>query len=44
MLDSTRPLSKSLLPAKYGQEESTPLAIEVVASPSKGAYDLDVTQ
>ncbi|MDA1230916.1 MAG: hypothetical protein O2856_09090 [Planctomycetota bacterium] len=40
---TTRPLSKSLLPAKYGQEESTPLAIEVVASPSEGAYDLDVT-
>ena len=41
---TTRPLSKSLLPAKYGQKESTPLAIEVVASPSEGAYDLDVTQ
>ncbi len=41
---ATRPLAKSLLSAKYGQRESTPLAIEVVANPSEGAYDLDVTQ
>lgn len=41
---STRPVAKSLLPASYGQEESTPLAIEVVEDPSDGAYDLDVSQ
>ena len=40
---STRPLSTSLLSPKYGQEKTTPLSIEVVASPSAGAYDLDVT-
>lgn len=41
---SIRPASKSLLSAKYGREDSTPLAIEVVASPSEDAYDIDVTQ
>lgn len=41
---STRPVPKSLLPASYGKEESTPLSIEVVASPSEGAYDLEITQ
>ena len=40
---STRPLSKSLLSAKYGQEKTTPLSIDVVASPSAGAYDLNVS-
>ena len=40
---STRPLSKSLLSSKYGQEKTTPLSIEVVASPPAGAYDLNVT-
>lgn len=40
---STRPISTSLLSPKYGQEKTTPLSIEVVASPPAGAYDLDVT-
>jgi hypothetical protein len=35
-----RPVSKSLVPAKYGQEKTTDLAIEVVENPGTGAYDL----
>lgn len=31
---------KSLLPEKYGAAETTDLAVEVVESPSSGAYDL----
>jgi hypothetical protein len=38
-----RPVSKSLVPAKYGQEKSTDLVIEVVENPSPGAYDLKLT-
>jgi hypothetical protein len=38
-----RPLSKSLVPAKYGQERTTDLAIEVVETPPPGAYDLKLT-
>jgi hypothetical protein len=39
----SRPVAKSLLPAKYGQAQTTPLAVEVVADPEEGAYDLDLT-
>jgi hypothetical protein len=37
-----RPLSKSLLSQRYSQQKTTPLSIEVVGSPSAGAYDLNV--
>ena len=37
-----RPLPKQLVHAKYGQAKTTPLMIEVVASPKAGAYDLKV--
>jgi hypothetical protein len=39
----SRPVAKSLLPARYGQPPTTPLAVEVVAEPEEGAYDLDLT-
>jgi hypothetical protein len=39
-----RPVAESLLPAKYGLETSTDLAVEVVASPASGAYDLKLNQ
>jgi hypothetical protein len=39
-----RPVVTSLLPAIYGRAESTPLAIEVVADPAPGAYDLKLSQ
>ena len=35
-----RPVAKSLLPARYGQEKTTDLAIEIVENPAPGAYDL----
>jgi hypothetical protein len=35
-----RPVVKSLLPARYGQERTSDLFIEVVANPAPGAYDL----
>jgi hypothetical protein len=35
-----RPTATSLVPAPYGQAATTPLEIEVVASPDTGAYDL----
>jgi hypothetical protein len=35
-----RPVAKSLLPAKYGQAETSGLSIEVVEKPAPGAYDL----
>ena len=35
-----RPVPTSLVPAKYGLAKSTPLNIEVVESPTSGAYDL----
>lgn len=38
-----RPVSKSLVPAKYGQEKTTDLVIEVVETPAPGAYDLKLT-
>jgi hypothetical protein len=34
------PTPKSLVPARYGQATTTPLAIEVVESPGPDAYDL----
>ena len=37
------PTPKSLLPARYGQAATTPLAIEVVDSPAPDAYDLKLT-
>ncbi len=39
----SRPVAKSLLPARYGQAQTTPLAVEVVPEPDDGAYDLDLT-
>jgi hypothetical protein len=38
-----RPVSKSLLPAKYGQGQTSGLSIEVVEDPAPGAYDLKLT-
>jgi len=35
-----RPTSKSLVHARYGQEKTTPLRVEVVEKPEPGAYDL----
>jgi hypothetical protein len=35
-----RPVPKSAVPARYGRAETTPLEVEVVASPTAGAYDL----
>lgn len=35
-----RPVVKSLLPARYGQDKTTDLSIEVVENPAPGAYDL----
>src|SRR5262249_31855050 len=37
-----RPAPKSIVPSRYGQPSTTPLEIEVVASPAAGAYDLDL--
>ena len=39
----SRPVAKSLLPARYGLAKTTPLAIEVVPEPDEGAYDLNLT-
>jgi hypothetical protein len=36
--------ARSLLPSKYGLAQSTPLAVEVVANPGRGAYDLKLTR
>lgn len=38
-----RPVSKSLLPAKYGQTQTSGLSIEVVEESAPGAYDLKLT-
>lgn len=35
-----RPVARSLLPARYGQDKTTDLSIEVVENPAPGAYDL----
>jgi hypothetical protein len=37
------PAPKSLLPAPYGHEKTTPLAVEVVEDPAAAAYDLKLT-
>lgn len=42
--NTSRPIAKPLLPARYGQAKTTPLSIEVVADPAEGAYDLNVTE
>ena len=39
----SRPVAKSLLPARYGQAQTTPLAVEVVPEPDDSAYDLNLT-
>ena len=39
-----RPVPKSLVAGKYGQEKTTPLEIEVVESPAAGAYDLTLKE
>lgn len=39
-----RPVSKSLLPAKYGRPETAGLSIEVVENPAPGAYDLKLSK
>jgi hypothetical protein len=39
-----RPVSKSLLPARYGQATTTDLSIEVVEKPAPGAYDLKLSK
>jgi hypothetical protein len=38
-----RPVSTSLVPAKYGEVRTTDLVIEVVEHPSTSAYDLKLT-
>jgi hypothetical protein len=37
-----RPVARSLVPSKYGSATSSDLAVEVVASPEAGAYDLNL--
>ena len=39
-----RSVVASLVPPKYGRVESTPLAVEVVAEPAAGAYDLKLSK
>jgi hypothetical protein len=39
-----RPVAKSLVPAKYGQETTSGLSIEVVEKPAPNAYDLKLTK
>jgi hypothetical protein len=38
----SRPIPRSLVSSRYGDEKSTPLEIEVVDSPAAGAFDLDL--
>jgi hypothetical protein len=38
------PMPVSLVAAKYGQVQTTDLAVEVVAHPAEGAYDLKLTR
>jgi hypothetical protein len=40
---SHRPVAKSLLPARYGQAQTTTLEVEVLPEPAPGAYDLNLT-
>jgi hypothetical protein len=39
-----RPVSRSLLPERYGDAQTTDLSIEVVESPAPGAYDLKLSR
>jgi hypothetical protein len=39
-----RPVAQSLVPAKYGLEQTSDLSIEVVENPAPGAYDLKLTK
>jgi hypothetical protein len=39
-----RPMAKSLVPRKYGLENTSDLSIEVVKNPASGAYDLKLTK
>jgi hypothetical protein len=39
-----RPAARSLLPAKYGQVETSGLSVEVVENPAPGAYDLKLSK
>ncbi len=39
-----RPVARSLIPAKYGQEKTSGLSVEVVENPAPGAYDLKLTK
>jgi hypothetical protein len=39
-----RPAARSLVPAKYGTEKTSDLAVEVVEGPPPGAYDLKLTR
>jgi predicted small secreted protein len=39
-----RPVAQSLVPARYGQAQTTDLAVEVVEKPAAGAYDLKLKQ
>jgi hypothetical protein len=41
---NVHPRPKSLVPAKYGQDKTTNLFIEVVDDPAAGAYDLKLTK
>ena len=43
-MGGTAPMPRSLIDPKYGQLGGTPLALEVVAEPDAGAYDLEVTK
>jgi hypothetical protein len=38
-----RPAARSLVPSRYGQAATTPVAVEVVEDPPPGAYDLKLT-
>jgi hypothetical protein len=41
---SKGPATAALLPAQYGQEATTPLAVEVSEKPAPGAYDLKLSK
>jgi hypothetical protein len=43
-VDSTNPVQKRLVDAKYNDPEKTPLSVEVVPNAPAGAYDFDVSQ
>jgi hypothetical protein len=40
----SRPVTQSLLPARYGQPGTSGLSIEVVENPAPSAYDLNLAQ